>query len=142
MVPEEFMIGGPIFVKGHEVDMNAEAINEYYKLETDLNHVGGLATNPILTPYNKVVAKDLQTSGKATCTSSRAVMKREELQMTFVLYNILYNLPINIGSLIRQQITAIGFLGIDALTTTWLPTDMSLNCWCMTLIANVGFDLE
>ncbi|KAL5808315.1 hypothetical protein ACOSQ3_029006 [Xanthoceras sorbifolium] len=81
MVPEEFLIGGPVFVKGHEVDISVEAINEYYRLETDVNHVGGLAPNPNLTPYNEDLAKYLRTSGTAIWTSSGDVMKCEELRL-------------------------------------------------------------
>ncbi|KAL5744147.1 hypothetical protein ACOSQ2_027263 [Xanthoceras sorbifolium] len=66
MVPAEFLIGGPVYVKGHRVEMSVKAINEYYGLETDVNHVGGLTPNPNLTPYNEDLAKDLWTSGETT----------------------------------------------------------------------------
>ncbi|KAL5745858.1 hypothetical protein ACOSP7_027004 [Xanthoceras sorbifolium] len=39
MVPEEFLIGSPVYVKGHRVEMSVKVINEYYGLETDVNHI-------------------------------------------------------------------------------------------------------
>ncbi|KAL5844052.1 hypothetical protein ACOSQ3_010080 [Xanthoceras sorbifolium] len=175
MIPDVFMNGGTVNVKGCQVAISVEAINEYY----------GLENNPLLTQYNKELAKDLRTSGKGTWFSNHAILKSEELHldsafwnefclyslfpksmqsmvspdMAYVLYSIRHNLSINIGYLIRQEITAIGFNGESMymqdmrlsyphhriLTSTnitnWLPNDTSLNCWSMTLITHAEFDL-
>ncbi|KAL5810728.1 hypothetical protein ACOSQ4_027296 [Xanthoceras sorbifolium] len=135
MVPAEFLIGGPVYVKGHRVEMSVKAINEYYGLETDVNHVGGLTPNPNLTPYN-------EDFNELCCYSliPRSKQTMVTPEMADVLYSILNNLPINISYIIRQQIIAIGFSG--TLITTWLPTDISLNCWGMTLIIDVELNLR
>ncbi|KAL5834484.1 hypothetical protein ACOSQ4_013981 [Xanthoceras sorbifolium] len=136
MIPDVFKNGGPLSVKGHEVHISVEAINEYYELE-NVNHTGEHTDNPTLTLYNEDLVRDFHMSGKGTWLSSRAVMKSEELPLdstfwyefclyylfpkstrgmvspdvAYVLYSIRHNLPINIGFLIRQQITAIEIQG-------------------------------
>ncbi|KAL5824314.1 hypothetical protein ACOSQ3_020377 [Xanthoceras sorbifolium] len=134
MKPDVFKEGGPVIVNGRQVDISVEAINEYSVLE-DVNHTGGHADDHVLAMNNEELAKDLRRSGTGTWLSSRAVLTIEELHfnaafwykfcyyslfpkstwgmvspdMTFVLYSIRHNLPINIGVLVRKQIVAIGY---------------------------------
>ncbi|KAL5757460.1 hypothetical protein ACOSP7_020071 [Xanthoceras sorbifolium] len=136
MIPDVFKKGGPVNVRGRQVDISVESKNEYFGLE-DVNHMGGHADDPVVTLYNEELVKDLQ-SRKGSWLSSRAVLTTEELHfdsalwnefclyslfpnenggmvspdMAYVLYSIRHNLPINIGFLIRQQIADIGNSGL------------------------------
>ncbi|KAH7571409.1 hypothetical protein JRO89_XS04G0045500 [Xanthoceras sorbifolium] len=84
-----FKNGGPLSVKGHQVHISVEAVNEYYELE-NVNHTGEHTDNPTLTLYNEDLVRDLRMSGKGTWLSSRAVMKSEELQLDSTFwYNVL-----------------------------------------------------
>ncbi|KAL5834482.1 hypothetical protein ACOSQ4_013979 [Xanthoceras sorbifolium] len=64
MIPDVFMNDGPVNVKGRQVAITVEAINEYYMLENDL-----------------------RTSGEGTWLSNRAVLKIEELHLDSAFWN-------------------------------------------------------
>ncbi|KAL5755872.1 hypothetical protein ACOSQ2_020618 [Xanthoceras sorbifolium] len=79
MVPEVFENGGAVYVQGRQVHMSVKAISDYYRLDTDSNHVDWEALNPKCIVYGDALAQDLGTIGKPTRTSSGIVMFREQL---------------------------------------------------------------
>ncbi|KAL5762929.1 hypothetical protein ACOSP7_019193 [Xanthoceras sorbifolium] len=53
MVPEVFENGGRVYVRGRQVHMIVKAINDYYKLDTDVDHVDWEALNPKCIAYGE-----------------------------------------------------------------------------------------
>ncbi|KAL5760691.1 hypothetical protein ACOSQ2_019529 [Xanthoceras sorbifolium] len=163
MIPDVFKEGGPMNVRGRQVHISVEGINEYYGLE-NVNHTGGHAQDPILTMYNEELAKDLRMSGTGKWFSYHAVMKREDLQldsavwfdfcsyslfpkstrgmlipdMAYVLYSICHNLPINVGYFIRQQISDIRYNRLSGYGFPSLITHFCTHhcCWIGAGITN------
>ncbi|KAL5769431.1 hypothetical protein ACOSP7_013585 [Xanthoceras sorbifolium] len=56
MVPEVFENGGVVYVRGRQVHMTVKAINDYYKLDTDADHVDWEALNSKCITYGDALA--------------------------------------------------------------------------------------
>ncbi|KAL5766335.1 hypothetical protein ACOSP7_016952 [Xanthoceras sorbifolium] len=137
-IVDVFENGGAVYVRGRQVHMTVKAINDYYRLDTDADHVDWEALNPKCIAYRDALAQDLGTIRQPTRTSSGIVMFREQLKldsafwnefsyysvlpseqgailskkMACFIYAIRHNLPINIGYLIRQSIAKMGKVGV------------------------------
>ncbi|KAL5787551.1 hypothetical protein ACOSP7_004500 [Xanthoceras sorbifolium] len=96
MVLKVFDNDGAVYVRGQQVHMSVKAINKFYGLDTDNDHVDWEAHNPKCNAYSEALAQELGTIGQPTRTSC---------------HDIRNNLPINIGYLIRQSITIMGKVG-------------------------------
>ncbi|KAL5764601.1 hypothetical protein ACOSQ2_017195 [Xanthoceras sorbifolium] len=87
MVQDVFENGGAVYVRGRQVHMTVKAINDYYRLDTDADHVDWEALNPKCIAYRDALAQDLGTIRQPTRTSSGIVMFREQLKLDSAFWN-------------------------------------------------------
>ncbi|KAL5766356.1 hypothetical protein ACOSP7_016973 [Xanthoceras sorbifolium] len=104
MVLEVFDNGGTVYVRGRQVHMSVMAINDYYILDTDADHVDWEALNPKCIAYGDALAYYYMLPSE----QGEILGKK----MASFIYAIRHNLPINIGYLIRQSIAKMGKVGV------------------------------